>query len=152
MGRAVEVRGEGDAVVVDSAKVRQREDLEAAGVGQDRSVPAHEPMQPAEAGDALGGRAQAQVIRVAEDHLRTGGAQVAGRQRLHRRLGPDRHELGRVDRAVGGRDPAEAGATDGGWLEREGRRQRGHGRNALVTLFGGIGAGYGRCAWGSSGL
>ena len=146
------MRGEGDPVVVDLPQMRQREDLEAAGVGQDRSVPAHEPMQSPEARDPLGGRPQAQVIGVAEDHLRTGGVQIAGRQRLHRRLGPDGHELRRVDRSVGGREPAETSATDLGGLECEGRRLRGHGRNALVTLFGGIGAGYGRCRWGSSGL
>ncbi len=115
--RAVEVRGEGDPVVVDAPQVRQREDLEAARVGQDRSVPAHEPMQATEPGDALGGRTQVQVVRVAEDHLRPRRAQIAGRQRLDRGLGADRHELRRIDRSMGGRQPAEARVPDAGRLE-----------------------------------
>jgi hypothetical protein len=51
-----------------------------------------------------------------------------------------------------GREATEAGSSDADWLECEGWRLGGHGRNALVTLFGGIGAGYGRCAGGSWGL
>jgi hypothetical protein len=81
-------------------------------------------MQPTEPGDALGCRAQVQVVRVAEDHLRPRRAQIAGRQRLHGRLRADRHELGRVDRPVGSRELAEACTPDAGRLEREGRRHR----------------------------
>jgi len=39
--------------------VTQAEDLEAAAVGQDGLLPAHEAVQTAEARDALGARAQA---------------------------------------------------------------------------------------------
>ena len=53
MRRPVDVAPERDAVVVDHAEVAERDDLEPAGVGEDRPVPAHEPMQPAEAGDPL---------------------------------------------------------------------------------------------------
>jgi hypothetical protein len=38
-----------DAVFVELAAVGQAEDLEAARIGEDRAVPAHEGVQPAEA-------------------------------------------------------------------------------------------------------
>src|SRR5262249_42236749 len=42
---AVDVGAEGDPVLVQAAQVGQAEDLEAAGVGQDGAVPAHEAVQ-----------------------------------------------------------------------------------------------------------
>ena len=51
-------------------EVREAEDLEAAGIGQDRPVPAHEPMQPAEPGDPLVAGPQREVVGVGEDDLR----------------------------------------------------------------------------------
>ena len=52
--RPVDVALERDAVVVgDPVDVGQREDLEPAGVGQDRPGPAHEAVQVAEVGDDL---------------------------------------------------------------------------------------------------
>ena len=63
-----------DPVVVDHPQVAQRDDLEAARVGQDRPVPAHEPVQPAEALDALVAGAQVQVVGVRQDDRRAGVA------------------------------------------------------------------------------
>ena len=57
VGRAVEVAPERDAVLVDDAQVAERDDLEAARVGQDRAVPGHEPVEPAEPLDPLVTRA-----------------------------------------------------------------------------------------------
>ena len=57
-GAAVVDAAERDAVVVDAEeRVAEREDLEPAGVGQDRPVPGHEPVQPAELRDQLVARA-----------------------------------------------------------------------------------------------
>ena len=57
-GSAVVDRAERDAVVVRlEQRVAEREDLEAAGVGEDRAVPAHERVQAAELGDQLLARA-----------------------------------------------------------------------------------------------
>ena len=111
---SVEVRGERDPVIIDASQVGQAEDLEPAGVGQDRPIPGHEPMEAAQSSDALRGRAQVEVIRVSEDHLRTGGVQVAGRQGLHSRLGADGHEVGRQDRAVRRVDATQPGMPDAG--------------------------------------
>ena len=55
--------------LVGDAAVGEREDLEAAGVGDQRPVPAHELVQAAELGDPLGPGRQQQVVGVAEDQL-----------------------------------------------------------------------------------
>ena len=67
--RAVDMRAEGDALLVELAQLRQRHDLEAAGIGQDRMRPADELVQAAEPRHALGARPQHQVIGVAEDDV-----------------------------------------------------------------------------------
>ncbi len=91
--RAVVDRPEGDALLVDAGdRVAQREDLEAAGVGQDRPVPAHERVQAAELRDQVGAGAEMQVVRVAEQDLRPGRAHLVGVQALDGRLRADRHE------------------------------------------------------------
>ena len=90
-----------DAVVAHDPRALEAEDLEAAGVGEDRPVPPHEPVQAAVRGDDLRAGAEVQVVRVAEDDL---GAELPQLARLHgldRRLGPDGHEAGRLDHAVG---------------------------------------------------
>ena len=69
---------EGDAVVVDARdRVAQREDLEAARVGEDRPVPGHEAVQPAELGDQLVAGPEVQVVRVAEHDLRARARELA---------------------------------------------------------------------------
>jgi hypothetical protein len=116
------VRHERHAVVVHPPQLGQAEDLEAARIGQDRSVPGHEPMQPAQARDPFGGGPQVEVIRVSEDHLGAGSVQVARCQRLDRGLSTDRHELWCLDRAVRRHNAAQPGAADGGRPERGGDR------------------------------
>ena len=61
---AVEVRGEGDALLPDLAQSRKGEHLEAAGVRQDRAVPVHELMQSAHLAHHIVAGAQMQVVRV----------------------------------------------------------------------------------------
>jgi hypothetical protein len=121
--RAVVDRTELDAVVLDRRRVAQREHLVAAGVRQDRAVPAHEAVQAAEAGDAFGSRAKVQVIGVPEHDLGAQVAQLAGKDGLDRRLGADRHEDRRLDGAVGGVEHARPGvAVDGLEVEPAGHR------------------------------
>ena len=69
-------------------------------VGEDRAVPAHEGVQAAEAGDALGAGAQHQVVGVGEDDVGAGGLHLVEVQRLDGGGGADRHEGGRADPAM----------------------------------------------------
>ena len=92
----------------------QREDLEAAAVGQDRAVPAHEGVQPAELADERFAGAQRQVIGVREHDLGAGGAHLIGRQRLERAVRADGHEGGRREAAVRRREVPGAGEPAAG--------------------------------------
>jgi hypothetical protein len=67
--------------------VPQREDLEAAGVGQDRPVPGHEAVESPELGDQVGARAEVQVVGVAEQDLGAELTELRRVDRLDRRLG-----------------------------------------------------------------
>ena len=101
-------------VVVDARdRVAEREDLVAAGVGEDRAVPAHEGVQAAELGDQVLARAQVQVVRVAEQHRRAERAQLVGMDALHRALRPDGHERRRRHVAVRGAEQTGAGGAVG---------------------------------------
>ena len=83
LGGPVVDGAERDAVVVDrEQRVAQREDLEAARVGQDRAVPAGERVQPAELLDHVLARAEVEVVGVAEDHVRAERAHLVGMERL----------------------------------------------------------------------
>ncbi len=110
VGRAVEVAAERDPIVVHDAQVAERDDLEAAGIGEDRAVPGHEPVQAAEPLDPLVARSQVQVVRVGEDDRGADLADVVGMERLHGRVRADRHELRGLDDAVGQLEAADAGA------------------------------------------
>ncbi len=138
--RAVEVAAERHPVVVDRVEVVERDDLESAGVGEDRPVPAHEPVQAAKPLDPLVARPQVEVVRVGQDDLRPDLLEVVGVERLHRRVRPHRHERGRVDAPVGqveSPDAGSGGAVRGRWdedLEAGGAR---HGRGQAPGSAGG---------------
>ena len=131
--RAVERRAELDPVVADLADLREAEDLEATGVGQNGATPSHEAMEAAEITHDVGAGAQQQVVGIAEHDLRAGGVEVLGRERLDGRLRADRHEDGCIDDAMGGRETAAAGGAvrrrqleaHGGSLVREAASHRG---------------------------
>ena len=98
--RAVEGRAELDAVVAELADLREAEDLEAAGIGQDGAAPSHEAMESAEVAHDVGAGTQQEMIGIAEHDLRAGGLEVLGRERLDGGLRADGHEDGRVHDAV----------------------------------------------------
>ena len=103
LGGAVVDRAERDALIVDcEQRVAQREDLETAGIGQDRAVPTGERVQPAELRDQLVARTEVQVVRVPEDHVGAERAYLVRMKRLHSPLRPDRHEGRRPDLTVSG--------------------------------------------------
>ena len=70
----------------------EREDLEAAAVGEHVTRPGHEAVQAAERLDDVGAGPEHQVVRVAEHHLDAERLEVRRRQRPHRASGADRHE------------------------------------------------------------
>ena len=132
MARAVDVALEGDALLAQAADLGERHHLEAAGVGEDRPVPAHEAVQSAEPRHPFGARPQHQVIGVAEDDLGAGLAHLIAGQRLDRAGGADRHEGGRLDHAARGDQAAGPRRAVAG-VDFEGKRghqSRRHSRQA----------------------
>src|SRR2546423_568567 len=89
-----------DAFLRDLAQFRQRKNLVAAAVGQDRSVPIHEAMQAADRPDHLEPWPDEQMIRISENDLRFEFPQLARTHRLHAALGADGHERRRLDYTV----------------------------------------------------
>ncbi len=94
--------------------VSHREDLVAAGVGDDRPPPAHELVQAAHLLDQLGLGLDEEVEGVAEHHVVAELGHLGGVQRLDRRRRRERHERGRANVAVRGVDQARAGVAVAG--------------------------------------
>ncbi len=156
--RAVEMRLERDAVVVDVREAllafgddvvglhahglhrehllepdAERHHLEAAAVGEGGAVPVHELAETAGLVDDVGSRLQVQVVRVGEHGLR---AEVLHRLRQHRldgRLGADRDERGRPDVPVRGMDGAGA-AQPVGQAGAHREERVGRGRHNITHL------------------
>ena len=97
---AVDMALELHARLVQLAKLRQRHDLKATRVSQDRVRPLHEVMQPAKTRYALGTGAQHQVIGVAQHHIGAKRAHLIGVHGLDGRLRAHGHEGGRAHEAV----------------------------------------------------
>ena len=110
---AIRRRSEGDAILGDFAPVRQREHLEAAGIGKDGLVPARKPVQPAVRFNHIQTGAQEQMEGVAQNDLR---AQVFDLRRQHafdRTIGSHRHERRSFDHATRESDAAATGGAIG---------------------------------------
>ena len=84
---AVQMGAEGHPGFGQLHAIGHAEDLEAARVGQDRPVPGHHPVQPAEVADHILAGSDRQVIGVRQQHPATDGAEVVGGQPLDRRPG-----------------------------------------------------------------
>ena len=120
MLRTVDMRAEGHAVLGQLAQVCKAHHLEAARVGEDRLVPVHEAVQPAQPVDPFRTGAQHQVIGVAQQDVGAGGGHAFGHHRLHRGGGADGHEGGGADLAARRPDHARAGRAVGG-VQRKGK-------------------------------
>jgi hypothetical protein len=107
--RAVDVALEGDPVVVDLVDPGEREDLEAAGVGEDRPAPAHEAVEAADLAQHVEPGAEVEVVGVAEHDLHAGPRELLRVEGLHGAERPDRHEAGGVEPATGEREEAGPG-------------------------------------------
>src|ERR1700676_4770068 len=97
---AVDMRAERHRALAELAQLRQRHHLEAAGVGQHRSLPTGKFLQAAEGSDPLGARPQHQMIGVAEHDIGAGIAHLAPMHALHGASGADRHEGRRSHHAM----------------------------------------------------
>src|SRR6266511_2966892 len=119
LARAVEVRAERDALLGDldepgprpvapCGALAEAEDLEPAGVREERAAPGHEAVEPAQAAHPLVPGAKEQMVGVPEDDPDAERLEVARLERLHGGRGPHRHEDGGVDRAARGLEPSAA--------------------------------------------
>ena len=97
---AVDGRAELHALLGDLAQRFEAEHLEAAGVGEDRTAPVHEAVQPAVRAHDLVARPQHQVKGVAEHDVGAEALELFGRHRLDRAVGAHGHEGRRLDHAV----------------------------------------------------
>src|SRR5690242_19662917 len=95
----------------------QAENLISAAIGENRPVPAHKSMQPAEFPDQLSPGAQIEVISVAQQNLAAEILEVPGQDRFHRTLSADRHECRGFYNAVGRHETAESGPACGGLFD-----------------------------------
>ena len=124
---AVDMALERHLVLGDLGDLGQGHDLETAAIGQDRPLPAHEPVQPAQPRHPLGPRPQHQVVGVAEDDVGPGLAHLLDGQGLDRGGGADGHEGGGADIASRRAQHADARlAVDGVDQEREGGHRANH--------------------------
>lgn len=118
---AVDVTAECRALLGHLAVAGKGEDLEAARVGEDGAIPAHEAVDAAEFPKHLGAGAEQQMVGVGEQALGAEDAETVGGHVLHRRLRADRHEYRRAHLAVCGEESSGAGARAGcGFFEGEG--------------------------------
>ena len=111
MFAAVDVRLEDDCVFSNLAQMLKAEALESAAVGENRPVPGHEAVQPAQAFDYLDSGSQVEMVGIGEDYLRADGLEVGRVERLHGPQGSHRHERGRRHVAVRRMKRSAAGAT-----------------------------------------
>ena len=94
------MRAEVRAFLVNRPPIDEAEYLIAAAIRQDRTRPADKPVQTTAARDQIVAGPQIQVIRVAQQDLRTEAFEIPVRDTLDGALGADRHEGRRLDRAV----------------------------------------------------
>jgi hypothetical protein len=98
---AVEVGAEADALVGDFAERAEREDLEAAGVGEHGARPTDEAMQAAHAADGFVAGAQVEMVGVAEDDFCAEGLERVLGDGFDGSLRADGHEDGGLDGLMG---------------------------------------------------
>jgi hypothetical protein len=107
----VDRAAEADPVVGHLDQIGEREDLEAAGIGQPGLVPRREAVEAAEVADDLVTRPKEQVVGVGEDDLRAHLLELPRLHRAHGRARRHRHEDRGFDHAMGGVQPPGAGAV-----------------------------------------
>ncbi len=110
---SIDVRPKHGRLVGDLSQVGEAVDLEPATVGENRAIPLHELMEPAEFGDEVVSRPQCQVIGISKDDLHADSFELGSRDSFYGRLRTDSHEHGCVDNAVSCVHSAHAGLAVG---------------------------------------
>jgi len=108
--RAVKMRAEFHAVLLDFANLGEAENLEAAAVGENGFGPVDELVEITGGGDDVEAGAEMEMVGVAENDLRAHLEEFARVEGLNAALCADGHEHGRFNDAAGGREASEAGA------------------------------------------
>ena len=106
------MRAKRHALVGDFAKFVQAENLEAAGISQDRPRPGHESVQASEVADGLDSRPQIEVISIAEKNLDPEFFENILRDGFDRGGGAYGHKHGSFDLSMG-RDQATSAGRAG---------------------------------------
>ena len=110
------------ATVINFVQVSEAENLKATGVGEHRTVPAHEFMQSSTGGNDLFPGLQMKVVRVGKHHLSTGACQLLGADAFDGGQGSHGHEprgFHRAVRCVEGAAPGCCVGTTGRDVEAE---------------------------------
>src|SRR5262249_27606656 len=98
----IEMRLKANPLLRQFAHCSQAEDLVAPAVRQNRPVPAHEAMQPAQLANQLRARTEIEMIGITKENLATHFFQISGQHRLDRPLSPHRHKSGGLHDAMRG--------------------------------------------------
>src|SRR5580700_1149885 len=98
--RAIKMRTKRHALLADFAELVQAENLEAAGIGQNRPRPRHETMQTAHLAHGFDPGTQVEVISIAEKNLDSELFENILRHAFDGRDGAHGHEYGGFDLAV----------------------------------------------------
>jgi hypothetical protein len=99
--RSVDMRPEGHPLIGHLRQPAQAEHLESTGIGQNRSIPAHESVQSAHPPDRLMTRPQVEVIRIAQQDSNVEIFEQILRDSLDGSLRSHRHEHGGFHRPMG---------------------------------------------------
>ena len=107
---AVEMRAERHTFVRHLAQFAQAENLIAARIGENRSRPGHELVQPAHRANQFMPGAKIQVISIRKENLHAEILEVLLRLPFHRGGRPHGHERRRIDHSMRSGQPAESRA------------------------------------------
>ena len=110
---AVKMRLEHHSVFVEHPQLGERHDLKAARIGQNRLVPVHEPMQPAETVNHFGAGPEHQMIGITQQDLRAGRRDGLRRHCLDGALSAHRHECRCIDDTMSRRQLAASSRAVG---------------------------------------
>ena len=109
------MRAKGDAIFLDLAQFTQAENLEAAGIGENRPRPCHETMQSTEIADGLDSRAQIKMVGIAQQDLNAKIFEEVLGHAFDRGERANRHKYRGFDFAMGRNQSSGTGGAGAGF-------------------------------------